>query len=38
MTAIANSGWASSHYDGGASLRGTYDELGDIHVVRTGST
>jgi hypothetical protein len=38
MTAIANSGWASSHYDGGASLRGTYEELGDIHVVRTGST
>jgi hypothetical protein len=37
MSAIANSDWASSHYDGGANLHGTYDELGDIHVVRVGS-
>ena len=28
MSAIANSGWASSHYGGGANLRATYDELG----------
>ena len=34
MTAIANSGWASSHYGGGANLRATYDELGDLKVTR----
>jgi hypothetical protein len=32
MMAIANSDWASSHYGGGANLRGTYDELGDLKV------
>jgi len=32
MAAIANSDWASSHYGGGANLRGTYNELGDIHI------
>jgi hypothetical protein len=35
MMAIANSGWASSHYDNGANLRGTYAELGDLKVQRT---
>jgi hypothetical protein len=34
MTAIANSGWASSHYGGGANLRATYDELGDLRITR----
>jgi hypothetical protein len=33
MSAIANSGWASSHYGGGANLRATYDELGDLKVT-----
>jgi hypothetical protein len=33
MMAIANSGWASSHYDNGANLRGTFDELSDIKIV-----
>jgi hypothetical protein len=32
MSAIANSDWASSHYYGGSSLRGTYAELGDMVV------
>ncbi len=32
MMAIANSDWASSHYGGGANLRGTYDELADIRI------
>ena len=36
MAAIANSDWAGSHYGGGASLHGTYDELGDIHIEKTG--
>jgi hypothetical protein len=35
MMAIANSGWASSHYGGGANLRATFDELGNMQV-RTG--
>jgi hypothetical protein len=35
MAAIANSDWASSHYGGGANLRGTYNELGDIHIENT---
>jgi hypothetical protein len=34
MTAIANSGWASSHYGGGANLRATFDELGDLRITR----
>jgi len=34
MMAIANSGWASSHYGGGANLRATYDELGGLKVTR----
>jgi hypothetical protein len=38
MSAIANSDWASSHYGGGANLRGTYNELGDIHIENTGTT
>jgi hypothetical protein len=33
MQAIANSDWASSHYGGGANLRGTYQELGDLKVT-----
>ena len=37
MAAIANSDWASSHYGGGANLRGTYNELGDIHIENTGT-
>jgi hypothetical protein len=36
MAAIANSDWAGSHYGGGSLLHGTYDELGDIHVEKTG--
>ena len=32
IMAIANSGWASSHYGGGANLRATFDELSDIKV------
>jgi hypothetical protein len=35
MMAIANSGWASSHYGGGANLRATYDELGGLRIERT---
>ena len=35
MIAIANSGWASSHYGGGANLRATYDELGGLRITRT---
>jgi hypothetical protein len=34
MSAIANSGWASSGYRGGADLRGTFDELKDMQVTR----
>ncbi|MGZ4231850.1 MAG: hypothetical protein ACXVVQ_10530 [Solirubrobacteraceae bacterium] len=34
MSAIANSGWASSHYGGGANLRATFDELGGLKVTR----
>ena len=34
MMAIANSGWASSHYGGGANLRATFDELGGLKVTR----
>ena len=37
MAAIANSDWASSHYGGGANLRGTYNELGDIRIENTGT-
>jgi len=37
MAAIANSDWASSHYGGGTNLRGTYNELGDIHIENTGT-
>jgi hypothetical protein len=32
MQAIADSDWASSHYGGGANLRGTFDELGNMQV------
>ena len=32
MSAIANSDWASSHYYGGSSLRGTFSELADMKV------
>ncbi len=32
IMAIANSGWASSHYGGGANLRATFDELSDIKI------
>ncbi len=32
MGAIASSDWASSHYGGGANLRGTYAELGAMTV------
>jgi hypothetical protein len=38
MAAIANSDWASSHYGGGANLRGTYQELGDLKVQSTAAT
>lgn len=34
ISAIASSNWASSHYGGGANLRGTYDELSDIRITR----
>jgi hypothetical protein len=34
MMAIANSGWASSHYDSGRNLLGTYSELGDLRIAR----
>jgi hypothetical protein len=33
MMAIANSGWASSHYGNGANLIATYDELSDLKVA-----
>ncbi len=32
ISAIANSDWASSHYYGGSSLRGTFNELADMQV------
>jgi hypothetical protein len=32
IMAIANSDWASSHYGGGANLRGTFDELANMQV------
>jgi hypothetical protein len=35
IAAIASSGWASSHYGGGANLRATYDELADIRISRS---
>ncbi len=38
MSAIANSDWASSHYGGGANLHGTYNELGDIQIEKSGTT
>jgi hypothetical protein len=38
IAAIANSDWASSHYGGGANLRGTYDELADMTIQRGGMT
>jgi hypothetical protein len=38
MSAIANSDWASSHYGGGANLRGTYNELGDIRIENAGTS
>ena len=31
--AIANSGWASSHYNNGANLRATFEELANMKVV-----
>ena len=34
MMAIANSGWASSHYGNGANLIATYDELSDLKVAK----
>jgi hypothetical protein len=37
MAAIANSDWASSHYGGGANLHGTYNELGDIQIEKSGT-
>jgi hypothetical protein len=37
MSAIANSDWASSHYGGGANLHGTYNELGDIQIEKSGT-
>jgi hypothetical protein len=38
MSAIADSDWASSHYGGGANLHGTYNELGDIQIEKSGTT
>ena len=35
MMAIANSGWASSHYGGGANLIATYDELSGIQITKS---
>jgi hypothetical protein len=35
MMAIANSGWASSHYNNGANLIGTYNELSGLQVTRS---
>jgi hypothetical protein len=37
MSAIASSDWASSHYGGGANLHGTYNELGDIQIEKSGT-
>jgi hypothetical protein len=37
MSAIAHSDWASSHYGGGANLHGTYNELGDIQIEKSGT-
>jgi hypothetical protein len=34
MMAIANSGWASSGYNHGQNLIGTYDELSDIQITQ----
>jgi cell wall-associated NlpC family hydrolase len=33
IMAIANSGWASSHYNNGANLRSTFEELANMKVV-----
>jgi cell wall-associated NlpC family hydrolase len=33
IMAIANSGWASSHYNNGANLRSTFEELADMKIV-----
>ena len=33
MMAIANSGWASSHYNNGANLRATFEELANMKIV-----
>ncbi len=33
IMSIANSGWASSHYNNGANLRATFDELSDMKIV-----
>jgi hypothetical protein len=33
IMAIANSGWASSHYNNGANLRATFEELANMKVV-----
>ncbi len=35
MMAIANSGWASSHYNNGQNLLATYEELSDIQIVQS---
>jgi hypothetical protein len=35
MMAIANSGWASSHYNNGQNLLATYEELSDIQIVES---
>ena len=36
LSAIANRDWASTHYYGGSSLRGTFDELSGM-TVQTGA-
>jgi hypothetical protein len=33
IMAIANSGWASSHYDNGANLRSTFEEVANMKIV-----
>jgi cell wall-associated NlpC family hydrolase len=33
IMSIANSGWASSHYNNGANLRATFEELSDMKIV-----
>jgi len=39
IAAIANSDWASTHYNGGANLRATFNELNDMKVeVNTAAT